>query len=70
MDSKKTGLNNTKLSTTLEGVYVPCDHCPYREKCATGYACMRFLRFIDRGRESQKYSRIPDREVYQLIFNG
>lgn len=49
----------------------PCDSCPQRARCAKGYACADFVRYIgttEKIRWGRPRARWPSREIYLRVF--
>jgi len=47
-----------------QGETAPCNGCEYEEHCKKGYACERYMRWVENPNDDlSKFERIPDRRI-------
>ena len=47
-----------------QGQSAPCNGCEYEEYCKGGYACERYMRWVENpNADLSKFERVPDRRI-------
>jgi hypothetical protein len=64
-----TGRPNNTLPSPIASDPEPCLSCRNTAKCATGYACHRFMEWSITGRDKKELSRVPERGRYVRLFS-